>query len=141
MNDISLNENLKKSKEKIIFYKYMYLSSFSPYFSQIYLNNIIFELNNLENLLDNLPGRYENSKENRQDKFFTIEELQLYDGINSNKAYIAIDGIVYDVTDLASFAGGTHFGYKAGNDFTKEFSKCHSDKSVLSNATKVGLLK
>ena len=50
----------------------------------------------------------------------TIEELAKYDGMNGNKAYIAIDGKIYDVTDIPQWKGGLHNGYTAGKDLTNE---------------------
>ena len=50
----------------------------------------------------------------------TIEELAEYDGLNGNKAYIAVDGNIYDVTDLPPWAGGMHNDFPAGHDYTKE---------------------
>lgn len=50
----------------------------------------------------------------------TIEELAKYDGKNGNKAYIAIDGKIYDVTDIPQWKGGMHHNYTAGKDLTNE---------------------
>ncbi len=36
---------------------------------------------------------------------FTQDELALYDGLEGRKAYIAVDGVVYDVTDIPPVAG------------------------------------
>lgn len=50
---------------------------------------------------------------------FTASELAKYDGTNGNPAYIAVDGIVYDVSNVAEWKGGSHFGrYQAGKDLT-----------------------
>ena len=37
---------------------------------------------------------------------FTLEELAAYDGQNGSPAYIAIDGVVYDVTDVPQWTNG-----------------------------------
>jgi len=50
----------------------------------------------------------------------TIEELAEFDGQNGNKAYIAVDGNIYDVTDLPPWAGGVHNDFPAGKDYTDE---------------------
>lgn len=50
----------------------------------------------------------------------TLEELAEFDGQNGNKAYIAVDGNVYDVTDLPPWSGGVHNDYPAGMDYTEE---------------------
>ena len=39
---------------------------------------------------------------------------------NGNPAYIAVDGVIYDVTDVPQWNGGGHNGYFAGNDLTEE---------------------
>jgi predicted heme/steroid binding protein len=52
---------------------------------------------------------------------FTAEELAKFDGQNGNPAYIAVDGKVYDVTNVPQWKGGSHFGrYQAGRDLTVE---------------------
>lgn len=48
----------------------------------------------------------------------TLEELKQYDGKNGNPAYVAVDGIIYDVTNVAKWKNGEHNGYSAGNDLT-----------------------
>jgi predicted heme/steroid binding protein len=54
-------------------------------------------------------------------KVFDAEELAKYDGQNGNPAYIAVDGKVYDVSDVAQWKDGSHFGrYQAGQDLTEE---------------------
>lgn len=54
-----------------------------------------------------------------EDTEFTLEELAKYNGKDGNRAYVAVDGIVYDVTDVKEWAGGSHWGkFQAGNDLT-----------------------
>jgi len=48
----------------------------------------------------------------------TLEELKQFDGKNGNPAYVAVDGIIYDVTNVAKWKNGDHNGYSAGNDLT-----------------------
>jgi predicted heme/steroid binding protein len=48
----------------------------------------------------------------------TLEELKQYDGQNGNPAYVAVDGVIYDVTDVPQWSGGKHNGYTAGQDLT-----------------------
>ncbi|NCC79319.1 MAG: cytochrome B5 [Clostridia bacterium] len=50
----------------------------------------------------------------------TLEELAEYDGQDGNKAYIAIDGNIYDVTNLPPWSGGVHNDFPAGQDYTEE---------------------
>ena len=48
----------------------------------------------------------------------TLEQLKQYDGKNGNPAYIAVDGILYDVTNVRQWSNGMHNGYSAGQDLT-----------------------
>ena len=50
---------------------------------------------------------------------FSKEELAKYNGIDGNPAYIAVDGTVYDVTDVPQWKDGIHADeYEAGKDVT-----------------------
>ncbi|QBP41660.1 cytochrome b5 domain-containing protein [Paenisporosarcina antarctica] len=72
---------------------------------------------------------------------FTIEELANYDGKNGRAAYIAVDGIVYDVTNNRAWAAASHFGLTAGKDYTGEFASCHAgQQSILATLPVVGRL-
>lgn len=48
----------------------------------------------------------------------TLDQLKQYDGKNGNPAYVAVDGIIYDVTNVSAWKNGEHHGYSAGNDLT-----------------------
>ncbi|NMB04052.1 MAG: cytochrome B5 [Tissierellia bacterium] len=50
----------------------------------------------------------------------TLEELAQYNGKDGNPAYVAVDGIIYDLTDSSLWNGGEHNGFEAGNDLTDE---------------------
>jgi len=60
------------------------------------------------------------NNDNMIDKTFTIDELSTYNGKNGNPAYIAVDGIVYDVTNVSQWKNGMHNGFEAGKDLTEE---------------------
>ncbi len=53
----------------------------------------------------------------------TLDELSAYNGKDGQPAYIAIDGVIYDVTGLAQWSGGEHNGFEAGNDLTEEIKE------------------
>ncbi len=76
----------------------------------------------------------------RQQKEFTLDELAQFDGSNGKPVYVAIEGIVYDVSKVAEWAGGKHFGNTAGQDLTNEFKACHV-MTKLDKLPKVGILK
>lgn len=71
---------------------------------------------------------------------FTLEELAIYDGIGENKAYIAVDGKVYDVTNREGWGEGNHNGAIAGTDLTELILSSPHGKDVLSGLTVVGTL-
>lgn len=71
-------------------------------------------------------------------KEFTTAELAKFNGKNGAASYIAVDGVVYDVS--AFFKGGTHNGVLAGKDQTSAFYSEHS-KSKLALAKIVGVMK
>ncbi len=73
-------------------------------------------------------------------KTFTSEELAKFNGKDGNPAYVAINGVVYDVTNNAAWAAATHFGLNAGNDLTTAFTSCHAGSDILSNLPVVGNL-
>ncbi len=48
----------------------------------------------------------------------TLEELAQYDGKEGRKAYVAVDGVIYDFTDSDMWGEGEHNGFEAGKDLT-----------------------
>ncbi|MDO4712037.1 MAG: cytochrome b5 domain-containing protein [Peptostreptococcaceae bacterium] len=58
-----------------------------------------------------------------EQKEFTLEELAEFNGKDGKPAYIAVDGIVYDVTDLPAWKEGGHNGFEAGQDLTEAIKK------------------
>ena len=75
-------------------------------------------------------------------KVFTLAELNKFDGKNGNPAYVAINGIVYDVTNAKGWSNGTHKnGVTAGKDLSKEINNSPHGTSVLSGLAVVGTLK
>ncbi|AEH59954.1 cytochrome b5 [Methanosalsum zhilinae DSM 4017] len=54
-------------------------------------------------------------------KEFTAEELAKYNGRDGNRAYVAYNGKVYDVTDSFLWEDGDHQGmHEAGMNFDDE---------------------
>jgi len=84
----------------------------------------------------------ENSTPPEDLQTFTIEELAAYDGKDGNKAYIAVGGLVYDVTDVKVWAGGAHHGFTAGADQTEALdSKAPHGANMLNGIPVVGKLE
>ena len=71
----------------------------------------------------------------------TKEQLSQYDGKNNKPSYVAVDGIIYDVSNIPVWADGVHFGLTPGKDLSSQFSSCHdNDKTILSKLKIVGKL-
>ncbi|MDK0571953.1 cytochrome b5 domain-containing protein [Clostridium perfringens] len=72
-------------------------------------------------------------------KDLTLKELSKYDGKNGNPAYVAVNGVIYDVTNEDILKKSPHNSVNLGNDITKEFKGCHNaDESVLAKLPIVG---
>ncbi|HAL29766.1 MAG TPA: cytochrome B5 [Coriobacteriia bacterium] len=73
-------------------------------------------------------------------KEFTLEELKKYDGQDGRPAYVAYDGVVYDVSDSTMWDDGDHMGaHSAGEDLTKAHDEAPHDAHIL-DYPKVGTL-
>ena len=71
----------------------------------------------------------------------TIEELSQFNGKDGNKAYVAVDGVIYDVTDVPPWSGGMHNGNEAGQDLSEQIADLSPHgKRVLDNLPVVGTL-
>lgn len=69
----------------------------------------------------------------------TIEELAQFDGKDGRKAYVAVDGIIYDMTDSIPWKLGMHNGFQAGNDLTEAIKNISPHGvSKLTNVPQVG---
>lgn len=80
-------------------------------------------------------------KNPRQTKEFTLNELAQYDGTMGKPAYVAVNGIVYDVSANSKWSGAVHHGLTAGKDLSSEFEGCHGATNNLAKLPKVGVLK
>ncbi len=71
---------------------------------------------------------------------FTLSELATYTGANGSTAYIAVSGVVYDVTNV--FVNGKHQGLQlGGTDATQAFASSPHSASLLATLTVVGSLE
>lgn len=92
------------------------------------------------------PVKQENSKaaaanaDTAKTMTLTLAELAKFNGQDSAKAYIAVYGIVYDVTDVKAWKGGKHKGHRAGQDVSILIKKSPHGKSVLKKLHAIGKL-
>lgn len=72
----------------------------------------------------------------------TVDELAAYNGKDGQPAYVAVDGVIYDVTDVPEWANGEHYsGITAGQDLTEEIkNQSPHGLSVLDGLPVVGTL-
>lgn len=77
-----------------------------------------------------------------QKRRFNREELSRYDGKNGAPAYIAYEGVVYDVTRSFLWPNGEHQAFHAaGDDLTAILREAPHDSDVLTQFSIVGTLK
>lgn len=75
-------------------------------------------------------------------KTFTLEQLASYDGKDNRPAYVAVDGVVYDVTNVSAWSNGTHQNaLTAGSDWSSEIDNSPHGRSVLNRLPVVGKLE
>jgi predicted heme/steroid binding protein len=78
-------------------------------------------------------------------KVFTLDALAQFDGKDGRSAYVAVDGVVYDVTGSRMWPDGTHarcdFGAAAGRDLSEVITKAPPNmRAVLETMPVVGEL-
>lgn len=105
----------------------------------------IYDLYLINNLTDAQPEIQSQPVKNdtrelsaQNNSLFTKEELAKFNGKNGNPAFVAVNGMVYDVTNSAAWGAATHFGLFAGNDVTAQFSSCHAEQPILEKLPVVG---
>ena len=72
----------------------------------------------------------------------TREELTKFDGRDSRAAYVAVSGIIYDVSGSPRWLEGHHEGtHQAGQDLTAELKQAPHVKTVIERFPVVGQLE
>lgn len=126
---------------------YIFLFSFFFYLEVFYDANktsnlkITLDTNKIEDQNKDSPEYLVDVKETEsksEEKIFTLSELSKYNGKNGNKAYVAVDGIVYDLSTI--FENGIHFEHFAGEELTNAFYKKHVKSEIIKYPV-VGVLK
>lgn len=95
------------------------------------------------------PGKKAAAAEKKADwkaRTFTAEELKKYNGRDGMPAYVAVDGIVYDLTNSKYWKTGTHMKmHEAGGDLSPDIHNkapqgIHKDGKILERMAKVGVM-
>jgi membrane-associated progesterone receptor component len=134
------NEQLVQQQMDALFSEIEYLIRLLYVTHDVQMKNLT--LNQLWNKVEQLKfvTQLEQDTPNTQ-QTMTREQLAQYNGKNGKPAYVAVKGIVYDVTHNAAWSAATHFGLTAGNDVTREFASCHAaEQWILNTLTPVGRL-
>jgi predicted heme/steroid binding protein len=71
------------------------------------------------------------------ERIFTLQELTQYDGLNGSPAYLAIHGIVYDVTSVQLLRDGRHHDVFPGRDVSEQFVH---NQAILNRLQVIGRL-
>lgn len=77
----------------------------------------------------------------RETTEFTLRQLAYYDGTMGKPSYVAVNGIIYDVSYSPAWSKGSHYGLTPGKDFSSLFDNWHGlTPSMLEKLPKVGIL-
>ncbi len=72
----------------------------------------------------------------------TREELARHDGRDGRKAYVAVNGSIYDFTGSTMWVDGDHQGaHQAGRDLTEELKSAPHVRAVIERFPVVGRLE
>ncbi len=75
------------------------------------------------------------------EKTYTREELAEFDGKDGKPAYVAVDGVVYDVSGSALWRDGNHVrAHDAGADLSREITMAPHPKDRLERLLRVGVV-
>ncbi len=71
----------------------------------------------------------------------TLSELKNFDGQNGTPAYVAVSGVIYDVSSSKHWQQGNHEGaHQAGQDLTEDLKAAPHVRSVIERFPVVGQL-
>ena len=72
----------------------------------------------------------------------TIEELAKFDGCDGRAAYVAISGVIYDVSTSQRWKEGDHEGvHQAGRDLTEELKSAPHVRTLVERFPVIGKIE
>lgn len=72
---------------------------------------------------------------------FTKQQLALRNGQDKPQIWVALHGVIYDVTDSRLWKNGKHYEHWAGQDLTDELKDAPHTEKVLEKFKVIGRLK
>lgn len=145
MQDNLLKQQVAQSYKTILMLRSMFLRTLCPIQKVQIVDRILYEIDRLLSILNKstvITEKDEGSVNLTPQRVFTLDELAKYNGSEGNPAYVAVNGVVYDVSRASAWGGGTHFSLYAGKDLTTQFADCHKNSmEILKKLPIVGTLK
>lgn len=89
---------------------------------------------------DSMKEEEESMTESNELPTFTLAELATFNGENGQPAYVAVAGVVYDVSNHPRWQTNEHNGNVAGTDLTEAIKKAPHGTSKLKDLPVVGKL-
>ncbi|AHM57790.1 hypothetical protein EAL2_808p02850 (plasmid) [Peptoclostridium acidaminophilum DSM 3953] len=83
-------------------------------------------------------GQEQGANEAGESLEITLDELAKYNGKDGNPAYVAVDGIVYEVTEHPNWNEGMHGKVSAGQDISQMLKDAPHGYSKLEGLKAVG---
>ena len=77
---------------------------------------------------------------NNKSPLFTKQQLALRNGQDKPEIWVAVDGIIYDVTRSRLWSKGKHYEHWAGQDLTDELKDAPHTRKVFEKFSVIGLL-
>ncbi|HKJ04646.1 MAG TPA: cytochrome b5 domain-containing protein [Geopsychrobacteraceae bacterium] len=72
----------------------------------------------------------------------TVAELAKYDGRNNQPAYVAVNEVIYDVSESPMWQDGNHLDqHQAGQDLTEDLKRAPHVRKVIERFPTVGRLE
>ena len=72
----------------------------------------------------------------------TLEELAKFDGRDGQPAYVAVNNVIYDVSESSYWQKGNHVdSHQAGQDLTEEIKKAPHVRAVVERFPVIGQLE
>lgn len=74
-------------------------------------------------------------------KTYTTQQLALRNGQDREEIWVALDGVIYDVTTSRMWRDGKHYEHWAGQDLSDELKDAPHSRDVFNKFKTVGYLK